>query len=125
MNQKDKILKTIQIENYVWILYLILIGLSFYANYEEEKYFKYDDLRAKEKYRCLNIIIFSIALLVYLYFFYDNYKTVMERDINTSCSKAFYDDLNLLASTLILIAGAIFLYIAISDINLETEIAFN
>ena len=37
MNQKDKILKTIQIENYVWILYLILIGLSFYANYEEEK----------------------------------------------------------------------------------------
>ena len=125
MNQKDKILKTIQIENYVWILYLILIGLSFYANYEEEKYFKYDDLRAKEKYRCLNIIIFSIALLVYLYFFYDNYKTVMERDINTSCSKAFYDDLNLLASTLILIAGGIFLYIAISDINLETEIAFN
>ena len=113
MNQKDKILKTIQIENYVWILYLILIGLSFYANYEEEKY------------RCLNIIIFSIALLVYLYFFYDNYKNVMERDINTSCSKAFYDDLNLLASTLILIAGAIFLYIAISDINLETEIAFN
>lgn len=125
MNQKEKILKTIKIENYIWILYLVLIGLSFYANFEEEKYFKYDDLEAKEKYRKTNIIVFFIALLVYIYFFYDNYKTVSKKDINTTSSKIFFDNLNFLASTLFLIAGVILLFIAVNDINIETEIAFN
>lgn len=125
MRQKEKILKTIQIENYIWLLYLVLIGLSFYSNFEEVKYFKYDDFKAKEKYRKTNIVIFSIALLVYIYFFYDNYETVVKRDINTTSSKMFFDDLNLLASTLFLIAGIILLFIAVNDVNIETEIAFN
>lgn len=125
MRQKEKILKTIQIENYIWLLYLVLIGLSFYSNFEEVKYFKYDDFKAKEKYRKTNIVIFSIALLVYIYFFYDNYETVVKRDIDTTSSKMFFDDLNLLASTLFLIAGIILLFIAVNDVNIETEIAFN
>lgn len=32
MRNKEEVLKTIQMENYIWIGYLILIGLSFLAN---------------------------------------------------------------------------------------------
>lgn len=32
MRNKEGVLKTIQMENYIWIVYLILIGLSFLAN---------------------------------------------------------------------------------------------
>lgn len=32
MRNKEEVLKTIQMENYIWIVYLILIGLSFLAN---------------------------------------------------------------------------------------------
>lgn len=32
MRNKEEVLKTIQMENYIWIGYLILIWLSFLAN---------------------------------------------------------------------------------------------
>lgn len=32
MRNKEEVLKTIQLGNYIWIVYLILIGLSFLAN---------------------------------------------------------------------------------------------
>ena len=31
MRNKEEVLKTIQIGNYIWIVYLILIGLSFFG----------------------------------------------------------------------------------------------
>ena len=37
----------------VWVLYLVLIGLSFYANNQEEKYYLFKDETAKSKYRPL------------------------------------------------------------------------
>ena len=51
MDEKSEILKKIQIEEYIWIVYLIIIGLSFYSYKVEREYYVYNDLRAKEKYR--------------------------------------------------------------------------
>ena len=40
-------------------------------------------------------------------------------------NQKIFNELNYIASALIVIAGVIFLYIAIYDKNLDTEIAFN
>lgn len=32
MKNKEEILRTIEIENYIWIIYLVIIFLSFMAN---------------------------------------------------------------------------------------------
>lgn len=125
MREKDEILKTIKIENMVWVLYLVLIGLSFYANKQEEKYYLFKDEAAKSKYRTTNIIVFFLALLVYIYFFNDNYKSICKLDKTASNNKIFLENINFFATLLILIAGTIFLFIAIFDEELETEIAFN
>lgn len=125
MNNTDEILKTIQTENLIWVVYLFLIGFSFYANSLEEKYYKDHDFVAKQKYRKANIIIFSIALCVYFYFFEDNLKSVQNLTCTDSPKKRFLNEANLVASILILIAGVILLYIAIVDTNLDTEIAFS
>lgn len=125
MNEKEELLQKIKIENWIWILYLFLIGFSFYSNYLETEYLKTDSCEAKEKYRKSLIIIFSVALLVYFYFFEDSLKDVKKQSPCDDPKKIFLTQANFLASTLILIAGCIFLFIAITDTNIDTEIAFS
>lgn len=99
--------------------------MAFISNYYEKEYFEKNDETAKERYRVLNIFIFSLALIIYLYFFKSNYETVSKLNCTDSKSKIVFNELNLMASILIVIAGCILLYIAIFDKDLETEIAFS
>lgn len=124
MENKEEILRTIEIENYIWIIYLVIIFLSFIANKEEVNYFINNDMQSKNNYRKLIIIIFSIALGIYYYFFISGYETYKNLSPYDTESKKFFETINFIANTLILIAGVIFLIIAIFDEELETEIAF-
>ncbi len=121
----SEIIKEIETENFVWIIYLFIIGLSFLANKFEKDYYINGNIDDKEKYRIINIFIFSVVLVIYIYFFKENIKSVNKLNCNDSYEKIMFNKLNLLATSLIVIAGIIYLYIAIKDKNLETEIAFN
>ena len=123
MNDNYKRLKQIEIENKVWIIYFFLIGLCLYGNSFEKKYFLYGNNYDKEKYRKITIFIFSIAVIIYFYFFIDSYKDVKNNNYNTK-SKS-YSELSFLGSTLILISGLIFLYLAVVDTDLDIELTFN
>lgn len=125
MIEKIDRLEDIKIENNIWILYLVIIGISFISNEYEKKYFLYNDQKAKEIYRILTIIIFAVVSLVYLYFAIDGYENVKNLKPWDNKQKVNLTKLNSLASNLILIAGLIFLYIAIVDTDLNVEIAFN
>lgn len=124
MKNKEEILRTIEIENYIWIIYLVIIFLSFMANKEEVNYFINNDMQSKSNYRKLIIIIFSINLGIYYYFFISEYETYKNLSPYDTESKKFFETINFIANTLILIACVIFLIIAIFDKELETEIAF-
>ena len=123
MNDNYKRLKQIEIENKIWIIYFFLIGLCLYGNSFEKKYFLYGNNYDKEKYRKITIVIFSIAVIIYSYFFVDSYKDVKNNNYNTK-SKS-YSELSFLGSTLILISGLIFLCLAVDDTDLDIELAFN
>lgn len=126
MNKElDKKLKQLKTEDFIWIIYLVIILLSWYSNNLERKYFIFDDLIAKAKYQNIMIFIFTVLFIIYLYFFYDAFKSVTELKKDDSKSKK---DLILLAfysSFLLTISGALFLYIAIKNKNLDVELAFN
>lgn len=117
-------LKEIKIEDYIWIIYLGIIFLSFYSNNLERDYFINKNEKSKEEYKCIMIIIFSILVLVYLYFFIDSYKSFKDID-KYSKEKQKKVTLSLIASTLILISGLIYLYLSIDDNNLDVELSFN
>ena len=125
MNDVERRLKQIKIENIVWIIYFFLIGLCLYANVYEKKYFCFNDLIAKEKYRKITITIFVIAVLIYSYFLVDNYVDFKNLKPCDTQKKKRLSELSLLASGLILISGLVFLYIAIVDEELDIEVAFN
>lgn len=125
MNENLDRLNDIKVEDEVWLLYLVIIGVSFISNEYEKKYFLYNDQKAKETYRALTIIIFVVAVGVYYYFYNDSYENLQALTADDSKKKQDLTKLNYLASTLILVAGLIFLYIAIVDTDLEVEVAFN
>lgn len=117
-------LKDIKIEELIWIIYLGIIFLSFYSNNLEKDYFVNNNEESKEKYRKIMILIFSILVIVYLYFFKDSYDDIKEIN-NCDEDKRKKVIISFIASTLILISGILFLYLAINDENLDVELAFN
>lgn len=125
MNEKQERLEDIKIENNIWLLYLVIIGLSYISNEYEKKYFLFNDQKAKKTYRTLTIIIFATVAVVYFYFASDAIENVKNLKPWDSKQKVTLTNLNALASSLILIAGLIFIYIAIVDTELNVEIAFN
>lgn len=117
-------LKEIKIEDYIWIVYLGIIFLSYYSNGLERDYFLNKNEDSKERYRIIMIIIFSILVIVYYYF--------LKESLNDLKNIYKYNDtkkekviLSFLGSLLIFISGIIFLYLAIKDEDLDVELAFN
>ncbi len=122
-NDINKRLKQIQAENLIWILYLFIIGFSFYANSLEKDYFLTKNKTSKETYRRINASIFTILILIYTYF--EKEAIISYQTSHKNKKQNNLDTLSLIATTLVLISGLIFLYIILKDDNLEEEIAFN
>ena len=125
MDDRLEKLKRIKIENYVWVIYIGIIILSWYANYKEKNYLLYNDQQSKREYRNLLILIFSFLIVVYFYFTKDGYEDIKNLNIYDSLRKRKLTYASFVGSVLILISGFIFLTIAILDEDIETEIAFN
>ena len=118
-------LKEINVENFIWVIYIGIIILSWYSNSLEKDYIINNNQESKKKYREILIIIFSILLIVYYIFLKDSYQSIKELNIYDSKKKKELTYLAFIASLLIFISGLIFLYIAYEDTDIDTEIAFN
>lgn len=122
LNRRLKQLKT---EDFIWIIYIGIIFMSWYSNYFERRYFIYNDLESKEKYRKIIIGIFVILTIIYVYFCKDSYDDLKKLKPYDSQQKKELTYLSFIASLLIVISGIIYLFIAIKDANVNVEIAFN
>lgn len=124
-NSLDDKLKQLKIEDFIWLIYIFIIFLSWYSNSLERKYFIYNDVESKDKYRKIIIFIFSILIIVYLYFLKDSYNDIQNLNKYDSLKTKRLIFLSFVASLLIVISGFIFLYIAVEDKDLNVELAFN
>ena len=124
-NQKIERLEDIKIENFIWIIYIGIIIISWYANSKEKKYILYDDEKSRKQYQNLMIIIFTILLIIYHYFTKESYDDIKNLKYNDTNKKILLTYASFIGSFLILLSGIIFLLIAVLDENIDTEIAFN
>ena len=124
-NEVANRLKQIKIEDFIWVIYIGIILLSWYSNSLERKYLINNDNVSKEKYREIIIFIFSILVIVYSYFLNSSINDIHNLKPDDSEEKKNLTYLAFIASLLIAISGVIFLYIAISDEELNIEVAFN
>ncbi len=125
MNEKLKKLNDIKIENFIWIIYIVIIFLSYNANYKEKKYILYNDFKSKQEYQTLLIIIFSILLVIYLYYATNSYNEIKNLKYYDSMKKKYLTYASFIGSFLVSLSGIIFLIIAIIDDEINVEIAFN
>lgn len=124
-NELNERLKELNIEDFIWLIYIGIIFLSWYSNTFERKYFMYNDIQSKEKYQNLTTLIFVILIVVYLYFLKDSYDDLKNLKPYDTQKKKNLTYLSFMGSLLIAISGFIFLYISIVDENLDIELAFN
>lgn len=125
MNDKLKRLEDIKIENIVWIIYIGIIILSWYANSKEKKYLLYNDLLSKKEYQNLLILIFTILVIIYFYFAKSGYEDILNLTSYDSPKKRMLTKFAFIGSFLILVSGIIYLVLAILDDEIEIELAFN
>lgn len=124
-NHLNEKLKQLKIEDYIWIVYVGIIVLSWYSNSLERKYYVYNDINSKEKYQKIMIFIFFILLFVYAYFLKDAFDDLKNLKDNDSKKKKELITLSFVASLLIAISGVIFFYISLNNHDLDVELAFN
>lgn len=125
MNDKLKRLEDIKIENIVWIIYIGIIILSWYANSKEKKYLLYKDLLSKKEHQNLLILIFTILVIIYFYFAKSGYEDILNLTSYDSPKKQMLTKFAFIGSFLILVSGIIYLVLAILDDEIEIELAFN
>lgn len=122
INEKLKILNT---EDYIWLIYIGIIFMSWYSNSLERKYFTENDIESKTKYQKIMVLIFTILIVIYLYFLKESINDIKNLKPWDTTKKKNLVYLSFLGSLLIAISGFIFLYISIVDENLDIELAFN
>ena len=118
-------LNDIKIENYIWLIYIFIIILSWYANSKEKNFLINQDEKSRKEYQNLLILIFTILVIIYYYFAKSSYDDIKKLKLNDTNKKKLLTYMSFLGSFLVLISGIIFLTIAINDENLDVEIAFN
>ena len=118
-------LEELKTEDFIWIIYIGIIFLSWIANFLERKYFLFDDLIAKEKYREIMTVIFSILVIIYFYFYKESIDDINKLKESDTDKKKILTIISSIASLLILISGIIFLIVTILDEDLDVELAFN
>ena len=118
-------LKQLDVEDFIWVIYLGIIILSWHSNTLERNYFLYDDLNSKEKYREILKLIFFVLVIIYFYFLINSLNDIINLKDEDSDKKRELVYLSFFGSLLIFISGVIFLYIAIVDEDIDVELAFN
>lgn len=123
-NLQEK-LKQLDIEDFIWVIYIFIILMSWYSNHLERKYFLYRNDEDKKRYRTIIVFIFSILIIVYLYFLNSSLEDIKKLSPRDTEKKKQLVYLSFIGSLLIFISGAIFLYIALVDEDINVELAFN
>ena len=125
INEKNERLKDIKTENLIWVIYIGIIILSWYANSKEKHFVLYEDNKSKKEYQKLMILIFTILVIAYYYFAKDSLEDYQKLTPFDNKKKRNLTTASLIASLFILVSGLILLGIAIEDDDIDIEIAFN
>ena len=115
-------LRQIDNEDRIFVIFIIIIVLSYVANGFEKKYFLEGLEGDKKRYYYLQIFIFVSVVLVNIYYVMISYKEVDGLRNEEYSNRKKYANLGLIASLFALVAGLIILYISITDTEIDAEI---
>lgn len=110
-------LESVKQEDLIWYIYYFIVFAALASNKYEKEYLVTQNKSTKEKYHSINLVIFTIAFLIYIYFVIKN----LENYKNKKDSKSL---LNLISSILFLVGGGILLFTELTNIDDNIELGF-
>lgn len=113
MNNLEEILKELQIEDFIWIIYIFLSIFALVSNHFERQYDITGDKIDKKLFRRINTTIFTITFFIYVYFIFLNIKNLKKLDSKSSPLRILTANSNFIAASLFLIGGTIYLLTSI------------
>lgn len=122
-NELIKRFKQIDIENIVFVIFIILLLLGYYANSREKDYFINKEKEAKQDYYHIMIFIFLVTVIISGYYTYSSYQDIVNLRYEDNSRRKAFANLSFISSLLALIASIILLYIAITDTEIDAEIS--
>ncbi len=122
MNNINEQLKRLKTEDFIWYVYFFIVAFALLSNYYERNYLISKNKNSYNKFKTINITIFFIAFIIYLYFVvitYDNLKSYQ----NKLKDKAFYlSEVKFIGALLFLIGGVIYLITEFFSVNIDAEV---
>ena len=109
MKANDKI-NNLNDEDKIWYIYFFVIIAALISNKYEKYYVLSNDIYGIKKAKMINIIIFIIALFIYLYFLMQNINGIRNINRYKEPKKFYRQQINLIAAILFLVAGFIYFY---------------
>ena len=117
----NETLKNIQTEDLIWIIYLFLAIASLISNEYEKKTLLRTGNQRNNDSKKINVTIFTITFIIYIYFAYINLKDIqkIKNGIQNNSTRSIIESqARLIASLLFIVGGAIYL---ITEANSSTE----
>lgn len=102
-NNSKEILDNIKKGDIIFVIFICISISGIIANHYEKKYNLNLDNEGNKKAHNIRMVILTISLIIYIYFLI----TRIKKKINVS---SFLNNLDILASILFVIGGAVFLY---------------
>ena len=105
------VIKEVDRENIIWLIYLFIIGANFISNFFVEKYLYTMDEVNRKIFRVINIMVLFISLIIYINYTIDAYKNIKKEPTLLYRKFVFF------ASIIVLIGGLIYLVVEIYKTN--------
>ena len=111
MNNIDEKLKRVEREDFIWFVYFFIIIGALLSNAYEKHYLKTNDSSNYKIFHTLNLTLFSLAFLIYLYFVIQNYDEYKQ---STNKKEQLVSYVALIAALIFLIGGALQIYVELN-----------
>ena len=113
-NNEESEIKRLNFEDMLWVIFIVLSIMNIVSNYFQKEYVISREQYYEDRANDISVIVLTVLLFVYLYFFVRNYKMYNNKGINVTQT----DFVKVLGSFLFIIGTLCLLYFQIhSDDN--------
>lgn len=105
MNDLNETLKCLQIEDYIWVIYIFLSIIAIISDYYERDYFINHTNLSCKKFHFLNLENGIIIFVIYVYFLYLAYTRFQKEHGYVSLKKDILNDISFISNMLFVIGG--------------------
>jgi len=78
MNIFDDDIKRLTLEDYIWLVFAILVFMNIYGDNLQKEFLRSNDKKLDKKANYIFLFVLIVGFFIYVYFFYRNYRAFLK-----------------------------------------------